>query len=222
MIKIEKLSKKFGEHIIFSDYSLTIPDGQFVVFTGASGCGKTTLLNMIGGIEKVDSGEIRVGDLNIAKTRNLRTYFQKHVGFLFQNFALVENKTVLQNLNMVQKQARTKLSVQEALERVGMRGKEQQKIYSLSGGEQQRIALARLMLKQCELILADEPTGSLDKENALQVMEILKSFAKEGKTVIMVTHDPSLIEDSMQRIALRPFVSTQAGGQLVDKGIAAR
>ena len=105
-------------------------------------------------------------------------------------------------MNMIQKKARSTVSMEEALKRVGMQGKEKQKVYSLSGGEQQRIALARLMLKQCSLILADEPTGSLDRNNALQVMEILESFVKEGKTVIMVTHDPTLIKDSMKKIAL--------------------
>ena len=202
MITIRNLNKKFGDRVIFRDFSLNIRNGQFVVFTGASGCGKTTLLNMIGGIEPVDSGEIVVDDLNITKTKNLKTYFRQYVGFLFQNFALVENKTIEENLKMVRDQARSKVSMNEALDRVGMLGKEKQKVFSLSGGEQQRIALARLMMKQCRVVLADEPTGSLDRANAEQVMRILKSFSDMGKTVIMVTHDPTLIDDSMQRIRL--------------------
>ncbi len=161
-----------------------------------------TLLNMIGGIEPADSGEIIVDDLNITKTKNLKTYFRQYVGFLFQNFALVENKTVEENLKMVRDQARSKVSMNEALDRVGMLGREKQKVFSLSGGEQQRIALARLMMKQCRVVLADEPTGSLDRANAEQVMRILKSFLGMGKTVIMVTHDPTLIDDSMRRIVL--------------------
>ncbi|MBP0967863.1 MAG: ATP-binding cassette domain-containing protein [Oscillospiraceae bacterium] len=202
MIRIENLKKAFDTHVIFDGFSLEIPDKEFVVFTGASGCGKTTLLNMIGGIEPADSGEIIVDDLNITKTRNLKTYFRQYVGFLFQNFALVENKTVEENLKMVRDQARSKVSMNEALDRVGMLSKEKQKVFSLSGGEQQRIALARLMMKQCRVVLADEPTGSLDRANAEQVMRILKSFSDMGKTVIMVTHDPSLIDDSMRRIVL--------------------
>ena len=202
MIRIENLKKAFDTHVIFDGFSLEIPDKEFVVFTGASGCGKTTLLNMIGGIEPADSGEIIVDDLNITKTRNLKTYFRQYVGFLFQNFALVENKTVEENLKMVRDQARSKVSMNEALDRGGMLGKEKQKVFSLSGGEQQRIALARLMMKQCRVVLADEPTGSLDRANAEQVMRILKSFSDMGKTVIMVTHDPTLIDDSMRRIVL--------------------
>ena len=177
------------------------------MFTGISGCGKTTLLNMIGGIEPIDSGTILVDDLDIAKSKNLRRYYQQYVGFLFQNFALVEGKTVQENLEMIRSNARSNLSMTEALQRVGMAGKEKQKVYSLSGGEQQRIALARLMMKQCRLILADEPTGSLDKANALQVMEILQSFSDMGKTVIMVTHDASLITPDMRKVELQPAAS---------------
>ena len=100
MIRIQELKKSFEKNILFDGLSLEIADKEFIVFTGASGCGKTTLLNMIGGIEPVDSGEIIVDDLNITKAKNLKLYFRQYVGFLFQNFALVENKTVAENLNM--------------------------------------------------------------------------------------------------------------------------
>lgn len=202
MIQINHVKKAIGGHVIFDDLSMQIADREFAVFTGPSGCGKTTLLHMIGGIEPVDSGDILVGDFNVAKGKNLMHYYRHEVGFLFQNFALVERKTVAENLGMIRKDARSSLSMADALRRVGMAGKEKQMVYSLSGGEQQRIALARLMMKQCSLILADEPTGSLDPNNAAQVMEILKSFSEMGKTVIMVTHAPNLIEPSMRHIAL--------------------
>lgn len=202
MIQINHVKKAIGGHVIFDDLSMQIADREFAVLTGPSGCGKTTLLHMIGGIEPVDSGDILVGDFNVAKGKNLMHYYRHEVGFLFQNFALVERKTVAENLGMIRKDARSSLSMVDALRRVGMEGKETQMVYSLSGGEQQRIALARLMMKQCSLILADEPTGSLDPNNAAQVMEILKSFSEMGKTVIMVTHAPNLIEPSMRHIAL--------------------
>lgn len=202
MIQINHVKKAIGGHVIFDDLSMQIADREFAVLTGPSGCGKTTLLHMIGGIEPVDSGDILVGDFNVAKGKNLMHYYRHEVGFLFQNFALVERKTVAENLGMIRKDARSSLSMADALRRVGMAGKEKQMVYSLSGGEQQRIALARLMMKQCILILADEPTGSLDPNNAAQVMEILKSFSEMGKTVIMVTHAPNLIEPSMRHIAL--------------------
>lgn len=206
MIKINKLNKSFGEHIIFRDFSLDIDEKEFVVFTGASGCGKTTLLNMIGGIEEADSGEIKIDDFVVTnKKNNMRKFFQRYVGFLFQNFALIEQKTVEENLKIIRNGARSNVSMQEALERVGMKGKEKQKVYSLSGGEQQRIALARLIMKKCEVVLADEPTGSLDRDNAIQVIKILKSFKESGKTVIMVTHDSTLIDKSMKKIELKPY-----------------
>lgn len=202
MIQINHVKKAIGGHVIFDDLSMQIADREFAVLTGPSGCGKTTLLHMIGGIEPVDSGDILVGDFNVANGKNLMHYYRHEVGFLFQNFALVERKTVAENLGMIRKDARSSLSMVDALRRVGMEGKETQMVYSLSGGEQQRIALARLMMKQCSLILADEPTGSLDPNNAAQVMEIFKSFSEMGKTVIMVTHAPNLIEPSMRHIAL--------------------
>ncbi len=202
MIQINHVKKTIGGHVIFDDLSMQIADQEFAVLTGPSGCGKTTLLHMIGGIEPVDSGDILVGDFNVAKGKNLMHYYRHEVGFLFQNFALVERKSVAENLSMIRKDARSSLSMADALRRVGMEGKEKQMVYSLSGGEQQRIALARLMMKQCSLILADEPTGSLDPNNAAQVMGILKSFSEMGKTVIMVTHAPNLIEPSMRHIAL--------------------
>lgn len=202
MVKIQALYKAFGEHVLFKNYSLNIAQNEFVVFTGASGCGKTTLLNMIGGIEPVDDGSIIVDGITITKEKNLRRYFQKSIGFLFQNFALVDEMTVEENLNLIKKNARSDISMLDALQRVGMEGREKQKVYSLSGGEQQRVALARLMMKTCSLILADEPTGSLDRRNAEQVMNILCSFQKMSKTVIMVTHDPTLIDDSMRKIVL--------------------
>lgn len=202
MIQINHVKKAIGGHVIFDDLSMQIADREFAVLTGPSGCGKTTLLHMIGGIEPVDSGDILVGDFNVANGKNLMHYYRHEVGFLFQNFALVERKTVAENLGMIRKDARSSLSMVDALRRVGMEGKETQMVYSLSGGEQQRIALARLMMKQCSLILADEPTGSLDPNNAAQVVEILKSFSEMGKTVIMVTHAPNLIEPSMRHIAL--------------------
>ncbi|MEE0880367.1 MAG: ATP-binding cassette domain-containing protein, partial [Turicibacter sp.] len=119
-------------------------------------------------------------------------YFRKKVGFLFQNFALVDNKTVEQNLSFIRKQDRTKYTIEDALKRVGLEDKLKQKVYTLSGGEQQRVALARLFLKQCEIILADEPTGSLDEANTVRVMNILKELNEAGKTIILVTHDEKI------------------------------
>ena len=192
MIEVKNLTKTFGEVCVFKDLSFNIDNGEFVVFSGKSGCGKTTMLNLIGGIDTPDSGEILVDGADITKQKNRIEYFRNKVSFLFQNFALIDNKTVEENLNMVKKNTRTDTTIEQALESVGLKDKIKAKVYTLSGGEQQRVALARIMIKKCSIILADEPTGSLDRENATGVMEILKRLNDEGKTVILVTHDEGL------------------------------
>ncbi|MGG0239278.1 ABC transporter ATP-binding protein [Bacillus rhizoplanae] len=192
MIIIENLCKTFENKIVFNNFNLTIKNGEFVIFSGDSGCGKTTLLNMIGAIEPFDSGQILVDGIDISKKKNHISYFQKKIGFLFQNFALVDHKTVRQNLMLVKKNSRSSISIEEALAEVGLSDKLDQKVYSLSGGEQQRVALARLMIKQCDIVLADEPTGSLDRKNSLHVIDILKKMNVSGKTIVLVTHDEEL------------------------------
>jgi len=147
---------------------------------------------MIGAIEKIDGGKILVDSVDISKRKHLLDYYRNTVGFLFQNFALVDNKTVKQNLEMVTKKYRNNITIEEVLKKVGLEAKLDETIYKLSGGEQQRVALARLMLKKCSIILADEPTGSLDRENADIVISILKELKNMGKTIIMVTHDKTL------------------------------
>lgn len=189
MIEIKNLKKAFGDKVIFENLDLRIEDGEFVIFSGPSGCGKTTLLNMIGSLEPFDEGEILIDGREINSRKKQQQYLREKVGFLFQNFALVENKTVEENLSMVRKNNRSAISMDEALERVGVLEKKKEKVYKLSGGEQQRVALARLMIKKCDLILCDEPTGSLDRSNGEIIMSILKEMNKEGKTIIMVTHD---------------------------------
>lgn len=192
MIHIKGLTKTFEDKQLFSNFNLVIEDKAFVVFSGPSGCGKTTLLNMIGAIEEIDEGEIRVDDLDITNRKNHLNYFRFKVGFLFQNFALIDNKTVKENLNLIRKDCKTNLSMAEALKIVGLEDKLNKKVYTLSGGEQQRVALARLMLKKCDIILADEPTGSLDATNAAIVMNILRDLNEQGKTIVLVTHDEEI------------------------------
>ena len=193
MIKINEICKKYDEKVLFQNYSLEIPDGSFVIIRGDSGSGKSTLLNMIGGIEYSDSGSIIVNGFDVSKKKKQK-YFSEVVGFLFQNFALLENKTVLENLNLIKKTGRTDISIDEALKKVGLEKEKNKKVYKLSGGEQQRVALARLMIKKCSVLLADEPTGSLDKKNREIVMKILHDLNRQGKTIIVVTHDDDIIE----------------------------
>ena len=175
------------------DVSFSLQRGKTLGIVGESGCGKSTLLNMIGGIETPDKGSIIVNGFDVAKKGKKQKYFKEVVGFLFQNFALLENKTVKENLEIIKKSGRTDISINEALEKVGLQKVINKKVYQLSGGEQQRVALARLMLKKCSIVLADEPTGSLDKKNSEIVMNILHELSEQGKTVIVVTHSEEIV-----------------------------
>lgn len=201
MIEIKNISKKMGNKQLYQNFSINIPDQSFVVITGESGCGKTTLLNMIGGIEAINSGEILINGKSV-KSYPKRYLFREEIGFLFQNFALVEYKTVKQNLSMVLDKNKANLSIKEVLKKVGLEGMENKKVYQLSGGEQQRVALARLMLKKCNVILADEPTGSLDEKNSAVVMEQLHYLNEQGKTIVMVTHNMKFVKEATMIINL--------------------
>lgn len=192
MLEIKNITKKFGDRVLFKDFSCSIKQGEFVVFSGKSGSGKTTLLNIIGGIEKVDEGEVFIDGLDLSKNADIMKVYREKIGFLFQNFALVDNKTVEENILLIDKKYRNNTTVSSVLKKVGLSGYEKRKIFTLSGGEQQRVAIARLFMKKCSIVLADEPTGSLDSHNANLVMEHVKELNRMGKTIILVTHDEKL------------------------------
>ena len=182
IIKIKDISKSYGKHQIFNGFNAEFEDNQITAIVGKSGSGKTTLLNIIGLLEPFDSGElILFNEKNIkVNSRTARKMLRYKIGYLFQSYALIEEKTVEYNLKIVGKEA-NRVSIQEALAKVGLSGYEKKRILECSGGEQQRVAIARLLLKKCELILADEPTGSLDKSNRNIVIELLRMLQKEGK-----------------------------------------
>lgn len=189
MIELKNVTKKYDDRVIIDDLSLTIKDGEFVVFSGPSGCGKTTLLHLIGTIEPASSGTILINGKGIRNRRNQEHVLKYDIGFLFQNFALVDKKTVRDNILLVPKICRSGITVEEALDFVGLANLIDTRVYKLSGGEQQRVALARLLFKKCSIILADEPTGSLDDGNAAMVMDLLIKLKETGRTIVMVTHN---------------------------------
>ena len=203
-IYVENINKSFGDCTIFKDYSLSVEDGEFVLIKGQSGCGKSTLLNMIGLLMSPDSGAIHIGDHVKVNpyTEKSRKVLAEEIGWLFQNYALIDDKTVKANLLMVLHGLSAKEQdqrIEKALDKVGLSGFEKRKVSTLSGGEQQRVALARLLLKPARIILADEPTGNLDPENKKAVMRLLQTLQKQGKTIVVVSHDENL-DDFADRI----------------------
>lgn len=194
MIKLENVGKKFGDKQLFTNINLTIEKGDSIAIVGKSGSGKSTLMNMIGLIEKPTSGKILWDGseikVNSSKAKNI---IRDRIGYLFQNYALIDDKTARKNVEIgvkYNKDIKNKdQAVLDSLEKVGLKDEIDQKIFTLSGGEQQRVALARLLVKPCDVIFADEPTGNLDDENSKKVMDILFELNKEGKTIVVVTHD---------------------------------
>ncbi len=205
--ELGQVSKKYDGRMVLNDVHMRVQKGEMVAITGSSGAGKTTLLNIMGLLERADSGCVRLfGEPAPRPGSYGATKLLRHrLAYLFQNFALIDDGTVDENLEIALLYSRRSRKEKEelkraALERVGLNVPLKQKIYSLSGGEQQRVALARILLKPCDLILADEPTGSLDAENRDAVLDVLKQLRQSGKTVIIATHD-AVVAAACDRVA---------------------
>lgn len=213
--ELRGVHKRYRGHVVLSDFDLQIDAGEMVAITGASGSGKSTVLNMIGLLDDPDSGEIRIFGETAPKShsRAANRYRRHRLGYLFQNFALMDNASVKQNLDIALTYSRDrtpkKHRVAEALAHVGLPEAKHRKVYSLSGGEQQRVAVARLLLKSAEVVLADEPTGSLDPENRDVVLALLREMNNAGKTVIIASHDPEVVRACSRAVTLRMVERTQ-------------
>lgn len=207
-IILKDISKSFGNHVILEHFNLTIEDGDMLAITGESGKGKSTLLNIIGLLESYQSGALIFNDIRNPKINSKQATLLRRstIGYLFQNFALMENCTVEENLNWAlayQKVKNRKQMIAQALEKANLPAEMmKQKVVELSGGEQQRVAIARLFLKPCNVVLADEPTGSLDPTNRDLVISLLKQLNDAGKTVVIVTHDMLVAGSCPKRLEL--------------------
>lgn len=188
-IEINKIGKKVENKYLFQDLSFTASSGEMIAITGDSGCGKTTLLNCIGQLENLSAGSISINGEIIHK-KNRKFFFKHTVGFLFQNFGLIDNETVSKNLEIA---TNNKDSIVTWLKYFNIEPLLNLPIYKISGGEQQRVALIRTILKDPILILADEPTASLDETNRDLVINELRKLSKKGKIVIVVTHDKNIL-----------------------------
>lgn len=209
MIELSGITKKYNKQKILDDFSIKINDGDFLCIYGESGSGKTTLLNILGLLERPDEGDIIFDGEKRITEKKITDLQRNKIGYLFQNFGLLTNETVKDNLfiglkkNKIKKSESKELML-DSLKQVNLTDILGKKIFELSGGEQQRIALARIILKQPKYIFADEPTGNLDEKNTDIVFNILKDLNKSrGTTVVFVTHNKKLIELSDSVLKLK-------------------
>lgn len=207
MIKIEHLAKSFGERTVFQDINLQFVAGKVYALIGNSGCGKTTLLNILAKLEPYEKGSISYRGQELKQIKS-HHFFKNELGYLFQNFGLLENESVAANLELGligQKWTKQekKQREEEVLEKVGLNYLTlDQKIYELSGGEAQRVALAKVILKDPSLILADELTAVLDPETSQEIMNLLLSLKKPDRLIILATHNPVIWEKADEVIRL--------------------
>lgn len=212
-IRLNNINKSYGKagtlNHALNNFCAEFCGPGIIAIQGKSGCGKTTLLNSIGGLCKIDSGEYYINNEQIAVNdfEFMLKFRREFVGIIVQDFALIEDRTVFDNVllplkNMSLDMRQRKEKVYQALERFDIKEKEKRYPWQLSGGEKQRVAIVRAMVKHPKIVLADEPTGSLDSENSIIVFDTLKTIARQGNLVIMVTHDNELASecDSIIRI----------------------
>ena len=222
MIEVRELRKEYktGDFVqrALDGISVTFRDNEFVAVLGPSGSGKTTLLNILGGLDTADSGEIIINGTSTReyKSADWDTYRNHKIGFVFQSYNLIPHQTVRANVELAMTLTgvgaeERRIRAIEALEKVGLKGHENKKPSQLSGGQMQRVAIARALVNNPEIVLADEPTGALDTETGIQVMNLLQEIAKD-RLVIMVTHNPALAEQYANRI-----ITLKDGSILEDK-----
>lgn len=210
MLQIQHICKEYRTANLvqkaLDDVSLNLRDNEFVAILGPSGSGKTTLLNIIGGLDRYDSGDLVINGISTKKykDRDWDSYRNHTIGFVFQNYNLIPHQTVLSNVELaltisgIGKEERRKRAI-EALEQVGLGEQLHKKPNQMSGGQMQRVAIARALVNDPDILLADEPTGALDSETSVQVMDLLREVAKD-RLVVMVTHNPELAQDYATRI----------------------
>ncbi|MBC6356823.1 ABC transporter ATP-binding protein [Lactobacillus helsingborgensis] len=211
IVKLEQVTKKYGKRTILNHFSMTVNHGDFAALIGPSGSGKSTILNIIGLLEQFDSGSYLLNNKSApgVNSRKATLARRNDINYLFQTFALISNMTVRQNLKLALNFSRvpknkTDKQIADILAEVGLQNRLDDTVATMSVGEKQRVALARAFLKPGELILADEPTGSLDPQLALHVLKLIQKLQHEHhKTIIMVTHDMKLAQAADYQIVLK-------------------
>jgi len=215
IISISNLHKiydpgKANEVNVLRGVSLEMRKGDFFTLMGPSGCGKSTLLNIVGGLTKQNSGSVKINgiELDTLKDNALSELRNLHIGWVFQSFGLIDNLTALENVMIPLDLADVedsvaKLTAMELLKRVGLEDRADHFPDGLSGGQNQRVAIARALANDPEVILADEPTGNLDTSTGLEIIDLFKELAAQGKAILMVTHDVALAHAAQKVFILR-------------------
>jgi putative ABC transport system ATP-binding protein len=213
MLEVNSVSKIYGKGSARVDalknISMYVSDGDFIAITGPSGSGKSTLLNVIGGLDHVSKGEVlldgmRIDSLDESALVDIR---RRKVAFVFQQYHLIPSLTALENvllpLTFRGSQKEDEEKAERMLEKVGLAERARHKPSELSGGEQQRVAIARALINECSLILADEPTGNVDQETGVGILNLFKKLNQEGHTIIMITHSPDIARRAKRIIVLQ-------------------
>ena len=207
LLELKNVSKIYGELHALDNVSLKVEKGEWVSIMGPSGSGKSTMMNIIGCMDKPTKGEVLLDEVDISKesSKNLTTIRRDKIGLIFQQFHLVNYLTAVENVMLAQyyHSIPDEKEAMEALERVGLADRAKHLPSQLSGGEQQRVCVARALINYPEIILADEPTGNLDEANEKIVVDLFHKLHSEGTTLIVVTHDPEVAEVAQRMIVLR-------------------
>ncbi len=206
LVELEDVHKSFGAHVVLNGIDLTIGRGEAVVVAGPSGSGKSTMLRCINGLERIDSGEIRFDGQSLPRAGKAINRLRAQIGMVFQQFNLFPHKTVLENITLAPVKVKG-LPPKEAeergralLERVGIPEKARDYPADLSGGQQQRVAIARALAMDPKLMLFDEPTSALDPEMIREVLDVMRDLAREGMTMVVVTHEMGFAREVCDRI----------------------
>lgn len=207
LIEIKNVYKQYRNGVTaLCDINLSIPKGDFVFVIGSTASGKSTLIKLLYRQEKPSKGEVYVGGINVSKLKNRRVYkLRRKIGIVFQDYKLLPNMTVYENVafaleiyGLPEKEVRKK--VMAAIEKVGLKEKFRSYPDQLSGGEQQRVSIARAIVSNPKILICDEPTGNLDPNTSLEIMEIINKINEEGTTIIMATHDKDIVNKYQKRV----------------------
>lgn len=207
IIQTKKIGIEISGKTIFSNISLEINPNEMIAITGPSGSGKTTLLNCLGLIQSVNSGDILIENQNASKWKEKEktSFWKEKAAFIYQDYGIIEDENVSYNVTLNKRQAKTKI-VEEILHTVGLGGRGQEMAAVLSGGEKQRLGVARAIYKKASIIYADEPTASLDQMNREVIINLLRKCSENGASVIIATHDERLVSVCDRSINLNPFM----------------